>query len=97
MNGLYTVVEFDENDKWFVAAEKEIDGVKYSYLMRVNNEETDFIDEYKIVSSLYYNNEEYMDTVNDQELIKKIIPILVPESNEYMNNPEKLRELLKTN
>ncbi len=95
MNGLYTVVEFDENDKWFVAAEKVINDFKYSYLIRVNNSEDDFIDEYQVVKSYFSNGEEYMDTVNDKDELRKVMPILVPESSEYINNPEKLKELLK--
>ena len=43
-SGLYTIVEFDDNDKWFVMYEKEIDGIKYSYLIRVNQNEDKFID-----------------------------------------------------
>ena len=92
-NGLHTVVEFDENDKWFVLAEKVIDGSKYSYLVRVNQNEDDFIDEYQVVKSYFNGDDEYMDVVNGEEL-KRIVPILVPEAQEFMEHPEKLKELL---
>lgn len=92
-NGLHTVVEFDENDKWFVLAEKVIDGSKYSYLVRVNQNEDDFIDEYQVVKSYFSNGDEYMDVVNGDEL-RKVIPLLVPEAKEYIEHPEKLKELL---
>ena len=36
MDGLYTIVEFDENDKWFVAAENIIDNVKYDSSQSLN-------------------------------------------------------------
>ena len=42
---MYTIVEFDDNNKWFVISEKEINNIKYSYLIRVNSAEDDFIDE----------------------------------------------------
>ena len=58
-NGLYTVVEFDENDKWFVLAERIINGSKFSYLVRVNQTEDDFIDEYQVVKSYFDGNDEY--------------------------------------
>lgn len=92
-NGLHTVVEFDENDKWFVLAEKVIDGSKYSYLVRVNQSEDDFIDEYQVVKSYFSNGDEYMDVVNGDEL-RKVVPLLVPEAKEYIEHPEKLKELL---
>ncbi len=92
-NGLHTIVEFDENDKWFVLAERVIDGAKYSYLVRVNQNEDDFIDEYQVVKSYFNGDDEYMDVVNGEEL-KRIVPILVPEAQEFMEHPEKLKELL---
>ncbi len=92
-NGLHTVVEFDENDKWFVLAEKMIDGSKYSYLVRVNQNEDDFIDEYQVVKSYFSNGDEYMDVVNGDEL-RKVVPLLIPEAKEYIEHPEKLKELL---
>lgn len=92
-NGLHTVVEFDDDDKWFVLAEQVIDGTKYSYLVRVNKEEDDFIDEYQVVKSYFNGDDEYMDVVKGDEL-KKIVPILVPEAREYIEHPEKLKDLL---
>ena len=92
-NGLHTVVEFDENDKWFVLAEKIINGSKYSYLVRVNQNEDDFIDEYQVVKSYFDGNDEYIDVVNGDEL-KKVIPVLIPEAKEYIEHPEKLKQIL---
>ena len=95
-NGLYTVVEFDDNDKWFVIAEKVIDGSKYSYMIRINQNEDDFIDEYQVVKSYFNGNDEYMDVVNGDEL-KRIMPILVPEAKELIEHSEKLKKLLGLN
>lgn len=97
MKGLNTIVKFSENDKWFIISEKEIDNAKYSYLVKINKEENDILDEYKVVRCYSLNGEEYMDDVNDKDLLNKIIPILIPEANEYIQNPEKLKELLEEN
>ena len=96
MDGLYSIVDL-EDGHWFVAFEKMVDGIKYSYLMRVNDEEDDFLDEYKVVKSFYQNNEEYMELITEKDLLSRIMPILVPESTELINNPEKLKELLIKN
>ncbi len=95
MNGLYTTIEFDENDKWFVAFENTIDGAKYSYLVKVNESGDDFLDEYKVMKSYFSGNDEYMDEVTDAKLLSEIMPILVPETSEYLKNPEKLKEMIQ--
>lgn len=92
-NGLYTVVEFSDNDKWFVIAEKVIDGNKYSYLIRVNQAEDDFIDEYRVVRSYFKDSLEYMDTVYGDEL-KRALSVLVPEAKDFIQNPLRLKDLL---
>ncbi len=91
MSGLYNLIEFDEGDKWFVAAEKEIDSTKYSYLVRVNDKEDDFIDEFQLAKSVYDNGDEYMVTVIDKEEEKRIIPILIPDSKDYLHEIKKLK------
>ena len=89
---MHTIIEFDENNKWFVISEKEINNIKYSYMIRLNNTEDDFIDEYAVVKSVYKNGEEYMEIVNDN--LDKIVPILVPESLEFIKDTSKLKNLL---
>lgn len=80
MSGLNTLVELEDGEKWFVAAEKVIENTKYSYLVRVNDSEDDFIDEYQLVKSIEADGDEYMVTVMDKNEEEKIIPILIPES-----------------
>ena len=92
-NGLHTVVEFGDNDKWFVLADKVIDGSKYSYLIRITNDEDDFIDEYQVVKSYFDGDDEYMDVVTGEDL-KRIISLLVPETKEFIDHPERLKDLL---
>ena len=92
-NGLYTTVEFADDDKWFVIAEKVIDGNKYSYMIRLDKNEDYFIDEYQVVKSYFDGNDEYMDVVNGDEL-KMVVPYLVPEAKKLIEHPERLKELL---
>ena len=80
MSGLNTLVELEDGSKWFVAAEKIIEGIKYSYLVRVNDKEDDFIDEYQLVKSVKDDDGEYMLTVEDKREEERIIPKLIPGS-----------------
>lgn len=89
-----TIIEFDEHNKWFVISEKEIDKNKYSYMIKVNDKEDDFIDEYIVVKSTFKNGEEYMEIVNEN--LDKIMPILVPESKDFIKDYKKiLKEIEK--
>lgn len=90
MSGLNTLVELEDGSKWFVAAEKVIENTKYSYLVRVNDSEDDFIDEYQLVKSIEADGDEYMVTVMDKNEEEKIIPILIPES---LNIAEQFKKL----
>ena len=92
-NGLHRVVEFDYNDKWFVLAEQIIQRTKYSFLVKVNETEDDFLEEYQVVKSYFENGNEYMDTVKGDEL-KKVVPLLIPDSKKYIDHPEMLKEFL---
>ena len=92
---MYNIVEFDEDNKWFVISEKEIDEVKYSYMIRVNNSEDDFLNQYIVVKSNYDGNNEYMELVNDSELLKKVMPVLVPESSQFIGDVNKMKEMLR--
>lgn len=94
MDGLYTIVELDDG-KWFVASEKNINDIKYSYLIKVNEKEDDFIDEFKAVKSFYDGEDEYMDIINDKKELEEIIPILIPESVDFTKNKEELKMILK--
>lgn len=90
---MHEIIKLDNNDKWFVIMEKTIDGIKYSYMIRVNDTEDDFIDEYVVVKSEFNDDSELMSLVEDEEL-EKIMPILVPEISQYINDKDKLKELL---
>lgn len=94
MNTLNTVVSFDENNKWLSVAEGNIEGKKYSYLVKLNSTFDDITDEYKLYKSEYSLGDEYMEEVTDKNEIRNVIPILVPEVREFMDNPEKVQSLL---
>lgn len=87
------IIEFEDNSKWLVITSKKIGDNKYSYLIKVNENEDDFIDEYQVVKSYFVNDDEYMDTVNGSEA-KEALKILIPSAKEFIENPEKLKTFL---
>ena len=93
-NENYEIIELDDG-KWFVIAETTYDNILYDYVVGVNDNEDEFLDEYRVMKVEEYNDELYFDTVTDKELLNKIMPLLMPEAKQFMENPEKLKELLE--
>ena len=52
-------------------------------------------DEYKLFKSEYSLGDEYMDEVLDNEEKKKVLLPLIPEIKEYIDNPDKIKELIE--
>ncbi len=95
-SGLYTIIEFDSNDKWFVIGETIYENEKYNYLIRLTPDETDFIEDFMVVKCFISNDEEYFDVVKDGTILKAIMPLLVPNTEELLKKPkEALKELMK--
>lgn len=95
-SGLYTIIEFDENEKWFVIGETTYNNEKYNYLIKLTSDESDFIEDFMVVKCSISNNEEYFDMVKDKEILNKVVPLLIPDTDELLRKPkEALKELMK--
>lgn len=95
-SGLYTIIEFDSNDKWFVIGETVYADEKYNYLIRLTPDETDFIEDFMVVKCIINNGEEYFDVVKDKGILNNIVPLLVPNTEELLkNSKEAFKELIK--
>lgn len=94
MSGLNNIVSFDEGDRWFVLYTGRVDKNDYSYLVKLDGDEP--TDEYKLFKSEYSLGDEYMDEVIDNDEKKKVLSSLIPEIKEYIDNPDKIKELIET-
>lgn len=95
-SGLYTIIEFDSNDKWFVIGETVYNNEKYNYLIRLTPDESDFTSEFAVVKCLSNNGMEYFDVVKDKAILDALIPLLIPNSEDLLkNSKEALMELMK--
>lgn len=91
----YKVVKLSDGKKWLVIAENKYMDDTYQYLVGVNENEDDLLDEYEVVKVVMEGDRKYLDVVKDQELLKVVIPILMPDTKKYMDKPEKLKELIE--
>ena len=95
-NGLYTIIEFTEKDKWFVIGETTYNNEVYNYLIKLTPDGSDFVKEYRVVKCQINNGKENFITINDREILKQIMPSLIPNLDELLKNPkESLKELMK--
>ena len=81
------------SDKWLVVAEAVYNAETYDYLVKDNQDADDILDDKKVVKVIIDKCEKYMDEVTDGDILKNVVPLLVPEAKKYITNPELLSEL----
>lgn len=86
MNDLYKLMELNDGKKWFIAARTLYNNEWYGYLIRLNDTEDDFLEEYRIIKTIIKDDKEYAIIIKDRETLKEVIPLLLPEVNQYLNN-----------
>ena len=91
------LITLSNGSKWIEVAQTIYNNETYKYLLEVNAEEDDITDNVKFVSEYDDNGKTMIRDVNDTNILRIIIPLLVPETNEYFNNPNKLEELIAEN
>lgn len=91
----YKMIVLADKTKWFAISEINYKNKRYMYLLGINDDEEDFNEQVKVVKHTKYKGEDYYKEITDENLLQQIIPLLIPEINEYLENPEKINELLE--
>ena len=86
MNDLYKIIEINDGKKWFIVSRTLYKNEWYSYLIRLNENEDDFLDEYRIMKTIIKENMEYVQVIKNKETLKAVIPLLLPDVNKYLAN-----------
>lgn len=86
MNDLYKIIEIDDDKKWFIVSRTLYKNEWYSYLIRLNENENDFLDEYRIIKTIIKEDAEYVQVIKNKETLKAVIPLLLPDVNKYLAN-----------
>ena len=92
-NEEYKVAELADGTKWFVLAEKVYNKGLYRYVVELNKAEDDFTDHFEVMRVYFNEDKQYSKIEKDQNILKEVIPLLIPEAKEYIEKPEKLSEL----
>lgn len=94
---LFKILELDGGTKWFVIAETTYKGMDYKYLIKVTDDEEDFIDEFNLIKFMIIDGKEYVGPVTDDKereaVMLKIMPEIKPIIDNKMQILEKLQKL----
>ncbi|MBQ9011872.1 MAG: hypothetical protein IJ093_04410 [Bacilli bacterium] len=89
-----TLITLADGTKWLKMAETVYNNETYKYVMGVTADGEDITEEVKVLCEYTKDGIDYVEFIEDQEILKVVIPMLVPEAKEYLDNPEKLKELV---
>ena len=71
------IVTLGNNEQYLIVDTVIKDGKEYYYIAEVNEDETDIMDNYKIVCASYKDGEIYLDEVLGEDKLKAILPLFV--------------------
>ena len=95
MNSLFKVLEFADNTKWFIINETVYNNEMYKYLIKVNNDETDFLDEFLLVKYYTKDGKEYIENVTDSKISEAVMLKILPEIKPILNNKQEILNKLQ--
>ena len=96
-NEEYKVAALADGTKWFVLAETVYNKGLYRYVVELNETEDDFTDHFEVMRVYFNGDKQFSKLEKDKDILKEVVPLLVPEAKEYIENPERLQELVNTN
>lgn len=94
-NELFKVLEFADGTKWFVIGITNYNNETYKYLIKVNNEESDFLDEFLLVKYYIKDGEEYIVKVSDPQISEAVMLKIMPEIKPLLNHKQEILEKLQ--
>lgn len=94
-NELFKVLEFGDGTKWFVIAITVYNNETYKYLIKVNDEEDDFLDDFLLVKYYIKDGKEYIIKVNDPNESKEVMLKIMPEIKPLLNHKQEILEKLQ--
>lgn len=84
-SGEFRIVTLADGTNWFVTSEVEYQDGRYQYMVAMSKDGEEFFEKTQVMRVYLYEGNEYFDLVEDSELLKVVVPLLVPESKEYMD------------
>lgn len=89
-NELFKILEFGDGTKWFVIGVTNYNNETYKYLIKVNNEETDFLDEFLLVKYYIKEGEEYIVKVSDPKISETVMLKIMPGLKPVLDKKEEI-------
>lgn len=96
-DSLFKVINFMDGNKWFVIAQTVYNNENYKYLIKLTKDEEDFEDEFLLVKYYTKDNEEYVEKVQNPDILEKVMLQIMPEIKPLMQQKNQIIEHLKAN
>ena len=91
----YDTIDLADGTQWFILSEKVYENNTYNLVIETNDRDEFFPERARVLKEVIKDGKTYFCDVKDESLLNTLIPILVPESKQFIDNPEQLREILK--
>ena len=76
------LITLSDGSKWIAVSETVYNNEKYKYLLGVNENEDDITEETKFAREYDVDGQTFIEEVEDENIIKIITPLLIPEEEE---------------
>lgn len=91
-SNLFKILDFLDGNKWFVIAEKFYNNQNYKYLIKLTDDEEDFIEEFKLIKYFVIDGSEYMSDVTDAKESEAVMKLMYPEIEKILKNKKEILE-----
>lgn len=91
----YDTIDLADGTQWFILSETIYENSTYNLVIETNDNDDFFPEKAKILKEVIKDGKIYFSNVKNEELIDKLIPLLAPESKQFIDNPAQLKEILQ--
>lgn len=91
-SSLFKIIDFLDGNKWFVIAETTYNNQNYKYMIRVTDDEEDFIEEFNLIKYVIFDGKEYAETVTNPAESEAVMLKIIPEIKDVLKNKNQILE-----
>ena len=95
MNNLFKILDFGDGTKWFIIGQTIYNNEDYKYLIRVTEDEEDFLNEFLLVKYYIQNKEEYIVKVTDPKISEEVMLKIMPEIKPLLKDKKEILNKLQ--
>ena len=91
----YDTIDLADGTQWFILKELPYNNNTYYLVIETNDNDDFFPEQAKVLKEVIKDGKTYFSNVKNEDLLNTLIPLLVPESKQFIDNPEQLKQILQ--